>query len=192
MAVSRLLVGVGLVATLAGVSACGAGLESGTSLETARVPGNGTNHGSLGLRDFYLVTPKTGATSTWLTGAIVNQGKSGDTLSSVSVSGASAVDILSPGQSVPLLAVGPSASTSTSPSTQPTPVLPAGGTVQLPPSALVSFFPPNTGPQTPSLQVTGLQAPLSTGDTVRVTFDFTNAGVVSLQVPVAPLPRTSD
>jgi copper(I)-binding protein len=55
------------------------------------------------------------------------------------------------------------------------------GTVVLPTNTSVLL----TGP-TPELVLTGLTKPLSGGQTISVTLDFSNAGPVTLQVPVEP------
>jgi len=55
------------------------------------------------------------------------------------------------------------------------------GTVALPTNTSVLL----TGP-TPELVLTGLTKPLSGGQTISVTLDFSNAGPVTLQVPVEP------
>jgi copper(I)-binding protein len=55
------------------------------------------------------------------------------------------------------------------------------GTVALPTNTSVLL----TGP-TPELVLTGLTQPLHGGQTISVTLDFSNAGPVTLQVPVEP------
>ncbi len=56
-----------------------------------------------------------------------------------------------------------------------------GGSVNLPAQALV-----NLGGPTPEVVLNGLSAPLSGGQTVRLTFIFAQAGVITLEVPVQP------
>jgi copper(I)-binding protein len=56
-----------------------------------------------------------------------------------------------------------------------------GGTVAVPPEIPVNL----TGPQ-PSAVLNNLSAPLPSGGYVKVTLQFTNAGPVTLQVPVEP------
>jgi copper(I)-binding protein len=62
-----------------------------------------------------------------------------------------------------------------------TSVLVTGGTVSLPAQGEVDL----TGPQ-PSVVLSGLTKPLAGGGTIPVTFDFAQAGSVTLQVPVEP------
>ena len=62
--------------------------------------------------------------------------------------------------------------------------VPAGG-VALPPQQAVHL----TGPE-PEIVLTGLLHPLASGGSIRVTFTFSDAGNVTLTLPV--LPRTND
>lgn len=57
----------------------------------------------------------------------------------------------------------------------------AGGTVSIPANSPVHL----TGPE-PSVVLSGLTKPLSGGEAIPVTFDFQQAGSVTLQVPVEP------
>jgi copper(I)-binding protein len=56
-----------------------------------------------------------------------------------------------------------------------------GGSVNLPVGSSVNLTGPN-----PEIVLTDLSAPLASGGDVSVTFDFANAGPISLQVPVQP------
>ena len=56
-----------------------------------------------------------------------------------------------------------------------------GGSVDLPVGSSVNLTGPN-----PEIVLTGLSAPLASGGDVPVTFDFANAGPITLQVPVQP------
>jgi copper(I)-binding protein len=62
-----------------------------------------------------------------------------------------------------------------------TSVLVTGGTVSLPAQGEVNL----TGPQ-PSVVLSGLTKPLDSSASIPVTFDFAQAGSVTLQVPVEP------
>jgi copper(I)-binding protein len=57
----------------------------------------------------------------------------------------------------------------------------AGGSVNLPPQALVDL----TGP-VPEVMLTGLASPLEGGETVTLNLNFAEAGTVTMAVPVEP------
>jgi copper(I)-binding protein len=57
----------------------------------------------------------------------------------------------------------------------------AGGSVNLPALTVV----PLSGPK-PEVVLTGLASPLSGGETVQLSFDFAEAGTITLAVPVEP------
>jgi copper(I)-binding protein len=56
-----------------------------------------------------------------------------------------------------------------------------GGPVKITPGNLVTL----TGPQ-PEVVLTGLQKPLSGGETIPLVLDFANAGALTIQAPVEP------
>ncbi|HET6816830.1 MAG TPA: hypothetical protein VFH66_06350 [Mycobacteriales bacterium] len=181
--IPRRTLGAAVIAVLPLVAACGAGRNTTTDQERQTPYVAGASVGSLLVTAASLVpaqagssggastsatptaTPSAGSTSSSGSGApadgylivtIVNHGTSPDQLTGVQVQGASV-----------------------------TPTDTSQKALSLPPSQAVAFGDPDSGSSSGNaLQVSGLTQPLTPGTSMPVTFQFQNAGSVTIQVPV--------
>ena len=180
--ISRRTLGVAVIAVLPFVAACGAGRNTTTDKERQTPYVAGASAGSLLVTAVSLIpsqsasagtsgstpstTPSASASSTpgatadgYLVASIVNRGTQPDQLTGVLVQGASV-----------------------------TPQDTSSQSLTIPPSQAVTFGNPDTGGQGNSLAVSGLTQPLTPGTSMPVTFQFRDAGAVTIQVLV----RASD
>ena len=133
---------------------CGAGKGNETDKIRATPYNASADAGSMAVRGIRVVPTTGGETAGYLLAAVVNRGKSPDTLTNATVSGGAV-----------------------------TPNGISGFTVE-PSHSLSFTTPEVGGPDTPTLTITTSPDPLTVGTTVPVTFTFENAGTVEVQVPV--------
>jgi copper(I)-binding protein len=194
--ISRRTLGAALVAVLPLAAACGQGRDSTTDRERQTPYVASAGIGSL------LVTAATlvPSTSPSASAAPTASDSPSDTASpSASATGsasptpsASASAEATPGPAQAYLAV-TIANRGTQPDTLSGVVVPgatvtptetSAGSLTVPPQQLLRFGNPELGETGSALAVNGSQQPWSAGTTVRVTFQFDNAGAVTLAVPV--------
>lgn len=156
----RLIAAVPLV-LLPLVAACSAGSNAETLQEKTVQNGVSATVGTVSIRDAYVVGPATGSAPLYLT--LFNSGASSDTLTAVSTPAAA---------SVTLGGDGGSSASAGSGSAAVDLQIPAGRAAVTLESAARSLL------------LTGLTAPLALGQDVSVTFTFSKAGSITLNVPV--------
>lgn len=151
-----------LCALTLALAACDAGQDAETSRETPDTPGVDGSVGSVVLDDVFLDsdTAVDAGGSVPLRGALTNDAEAPDQLVSVTTPAAQSVQLLDADGAVS----------------------PAG--IELPPGGQVDA---TTGPV--RMRVEGVTAPIQTTQTVTITFVFTNAGEVQLDVPIGSTPE---
>jgi copper(I)-binding protein len=207
----RVLGSTGMVAVATGaallLAGCGAGQITQTATQQPAVNGSYAQVKTLVLRDAALEFPPSGqayaaGSSAALTLRVVNQGRSDDELLSVSsaaadsatVTGSKVVvaghtlvigpvdqteatgDKTAPSATTEATPSSPETSTSTSSTDTTSPTSPASSSTEAPPSVTV-------GEATVLLQ--GLKQPVWSGQTIKVTFTFRDAGPVTVDLPIA-------
>ena len=195
-----------LVVCVLVLSGCAAGKKAPTSEETPAIDGTNASIGSLLLREVAIAAPTDGPSYAQGANAnlqlvIVNNGTTADSLTGVTTSAAGSVSVApmsasasaSPSASDSSPTSSASASSSSSAPSSPTscafssapassaPPAPANLPAQLCPGSSVSFG-VGAGPNV--LVLNGLTAQLFPAAVVAITFQFQNAGSVTVQVPV--------
>jgi hypothetical protein len=144
------------LAALASVvlAGCGAGLGAATSAEHPSEQAAQAEAAGIALRDVY-IEPKPGGNGGYLVAAMVSSGGGGDSLVGVTFRDGATVT-------------------------------PSGGasSFAVPATGVLRFADPLTGEQGPTLNISGGSQRLVVGSTQTVTFDFTNGGQITMQVPV--------
>ena len=164
------------VALVAGLTSCAAGQQAQTTKVYSSIDGINANIGAMALRDVGISAPPSlsgyaAKGTAALTMAIANQGPGADQLTSVSSPAATSVKITPPaGGAAPAASSAPAGGT------------PAGGTIiAVPPQGLVQV---GSGQGSARIALSGLTAPLISGQVIAVTFTFRNAGTKTIQLPV--------
>lgn len=139
---------------LAGTAGCGSGLGAATSAEHPAVQGAQASSGGLALRNVY-IEPNAGGNGGYLVGSIVGNGRTGDSLLGVSFQDGATV----------------------TPSS-------GAASFSVPATGILRFADPVTGEKGMTLTVSSGAQRLVVGSTQRVTFDFSNANQIVMQVPV--------
>jgi copper(I)-binding protein len=187
--------GIGLAIACAALlsAGCAAGQHAATAQELPAIDAaNGANVGNLQLRALAVEAPATGTSypkgsDAYLMLTIVNTGRSNDTLTGVSTPAAAGWAAY-PSTTAAAFAA---AASSTSPSSAPTsPPSGAQTKVVIPAQTSVGFSVPTTQQV---LLLSNLTSPLYTAQSIKITFTFTDAGSVTIAVPVqlSSTPATS-
>lgn len=144
------------LAALASVvlAGCGSGLGAATSSEHPAEQGAQATSAGVALRDVY-IEPKPGGNGGYLVAAMVSAGSGGDSLVGVTFQDGATVT--------------PSSGASS---------------FAVPATGVLRFADPVTGERGPTLNISGGSQRLVVGSTQTVTFDFTNGGQITMQVPV--------
>ena len=147
------------VALVAGLTSCAAGQQAQTTKVYSSIDGINANIGAMALRDVGISAPPSlsgyaAKGTAALTMAIANQGPGADQLTSVSSPAATSVKITPPA---------------------------GGAAIAVPPQGLVQV---GSGQGSARIALSGLTAPLISGQVIAVTFTFRNAGTKTIQLPV--------
>ena len=165
---------VALALPAAALSGCAAGKQAQTAHVAPTIDGIDANIGAMALRNIGITAPPaTGYTakgSAPLTLAISNEGDQADELVSVTTSAAASVKVTPPA------AAGTAAPSSTA---STVPGRPAA--IPVPPQGIVQI---GSGQGTATITLSGLTAPLVSGQNVAVTFAFRTAGTKTVVLPV--------
>lgn len=181
-----------LVVCVLVLSGCAAGKKAPTSEETPAIDGTNASVGSLLLREVAIAAPTSGPSyakgdNANLQLVIVNNGNTADSLTGVTTSAAGSVSVAAMQASgSPSDSSSPSSSASSSDSSSSSSSASSGGAgtfspVELGANSSVSFG-VGAGPNV--LVLDGLTAQLFPAAVVAITFQFQNAGSVTVQVPV--------
>ncbi len=161
------------------LTGCAAGQRAQTANEFSVIDGVNANAGTMGLRDVGLEAPKpTGyiiGDNASLLLTMVNNGRTDDTLTAVSSPSAAGVSFGGLTTASPGAAPSPSASASVLPVSTPIPI-PAGHSVSVGEGA-------GDGVDA-TITLEKLTAPLISGQSLTVTFTFSQAGTVTFRIPV--------
>lgn len=194
------------VSALLGIVGCSAGQVAQTAEMEPAVNGNSGRVGTLALRNVEVAFPENGEPYTAgddapLLLSIVNTGLDDDELVGVTspageaelignpaIPGGTALQIVLPDENTSVSATTTTSETSEAPETGESEApsgseSPSATTTTESPAETEAVSPPVVG--TMSVVITGLTADLPYGKNVPVTFEFANAGKITIQVPVA-------